>query len=71
MGHQDTKGKSGQDYLKSEFYRLIQTDETIFNFILESSYDGMWYLDLTTDKVFFSSRWNETYMSTSLTKENG
>lgn len=33
-------------YLKEELYRLIQTDESIFDFIQNSSLDGLWYWDL-------------------------
>ena len=33
-------------YLKNELYELIRTDETIFDFIQESSLDGLWYWDL-------------------------
>lgn len=33
-------------YLKKELYELIRTDETIFDFIQESSLDGLWYWDL-------------------------
>lgn len=34
------------NYLKEELYELIKTDESIFDFILESSLDGLWYWDL-------------------------
>ncbi|RZS93571.1 PAS domain-containing hybrid sensor histidine kinase/response regulator [Aquimarina brevivitae] len=34
------------NYLKEELYKLIKTDETIFDFIQESSLDGLWYWDL-------------------------
>ena len=33
-------------YLKKELYELIQTDESIFDFIQESALDGLWYWDL-------------------------
>lgn len=33
-------------YLKAELYELIKTDESIFDFIQESSLDGLWYWDL-------------------------
>jgi len=33
-------------YLKKELYELIRTDESIFDFIQESSLDGLWYWDL-------------------------
>jgi len=33
-------------YLKSELYKLIKTDESIFDFIQDSSLDGLWYWDL-------------------------
>lgn len=34
------------NYLKKELYELIKTDEKIFDFIQESSLDGLWYWDL-------------------------
>jgi PAS domain S-box-containing protein len=34
------------NYLKNELYELIKTDERIFDFIQESSLDGLWYWDL-------------------------
>jgi len=34
------------NYLKKELYELIKKDESIFDFIQESSLDGMWYWDL-------------------------
>ncbi len=34
------------NYLKKELYELIKTDESIFDFIQESSLDGLWYWDL-------------------------
>ena len=33
-------------YLKKELYELVKTDSTIFDFIQESSFDGIWYWDL-------------------------
>jgi PAS domain S-box-containing protein len=33
-------------YLKQELYSLIQTDQTIFEFLQEASLDGLWYWDL-------------------------
>ncbi|MGM0567428.1 MAG: PAS domain S-box protein, partial [Bacteroidota bacterium] len=33
-------------YLEKELYELIKTDESIFDFIQESSLDGLWYWDL-------------------------
>ncbi len=33
-------------YLKKELYELIRTDESIFDFIQESTLDGLWYWDL-------------------------
>ncbi|MCO5250188.1 MAG: PAS domain S-box protein [Candidatus Kapabacteria bacterium] len=33
-------------YLKKELYSLIQSDESLFDFIQESSLDGLWYWDL-------------------------
>lgn len=38
--------KSDGNYLKKELYELIRNDETIFDFIQESSLDGLWYWDL-------------------------
>jgi PAS domain S-box-containing protein len=34
------------NYLKKELYELVKTDESIFDFIQESSLDGLWYWDL-------------------------
>ena len=34
------------NYLKEELYELIKTDASIFDFIQESSLDGLWYWDL-------------------------
>ena len=34
------------NYLRKELYQLIKTDESIFDFIQESSLDGLWYWDL-------------------------
>ena len=34
------------NYLKKELYELIKTNESIFDFIQESSLDGLWYWDL-------------------------
>ncbi|ELC7281628.1 tyrosine-type recombinase/integrase [Aeromonas veronii] len=34
------------NYLKEELYELIKTDESTFDFIQESSLDGLWYWDL-------------------------
>lgn len=38
--------KTEDNYLKKELYELIKTDESIFDFIQESSLDGLWYWDL-------------------------
>src|SRR6056297_2351981 len=38
--------KDRDNYLKQELYQLIQTDQTMFDFIQESSLDGLWYWDL-------------------------
>jgi hypothetical protein len=37
---------ANDNYLKTELYELIKNDESIFDFIQESSLDGMWYWDL-------------------------
>jgi len=34
------------NYLKKELYELVKTDESIFDFIQDSSLDGFWYWDL-------------------------
>jgi PAS domain S-box-containing protein len=34
------------NYLKSELYDLIKKDPTIFDFIQEAAFDGLWYWDL-------------------------
>jgi PAS domain S-box-containing protein len=33
-------------YLKNELYELVKTDDTIFDFIQDSSLDGIWFWDL-------------------------
>jgi len=38
--------KKSRNYLEQELYDLIKNDDTIFDFIQESSIDGMWYWDL-------------------------
>ena len=38
--------KPDDNYLKKELYELIKRDESIFDFIQESSLDGFWYWDL-------------------------
>lgn len=38
----------GTNYLKTELYTHIKRDEAIFDFILSSSLDGLWYWDLET-----------------------
>jgi PAS domain S-box-containing protein len=35
-----------ENYLKKELYKLIQSDERIFDFIQDGSLDGLWYWDL-------------------------
>lgn len=35
-----------ENYLKKELYELIKRDESIFDFLQESSLDGLWYWDL-------------------------
>jgi PAS domain S-box-containing protein len=40
---EDTKDNH---YLKNEIYALVKADNTIFDFIQESSLDGIWYWDL-------------------------
>lgn len=35
-----------ENYLKKELYELVKTDERIFDFIQDSSLDGLWYWDL-------------------------
>jgi len=35
-----------ENYLKQELYELIKGDEQLFDFILDSSLDGLWYWDL-------------------------
>lgn len=35
-----------ENYLKKELYQLIKSDDSIFQFIQESSLDGLWYWDL-------------------------
>ncbi len=35
-----------ENYLKRELYELIKTEESIFDFVQDSSLDGIWYWDL-------------------------
>jgi PAS domain S-box-containing protein len=46
MEQQEKSGNMQENYLKKELYQLIKTDESIFDFIQESSLDGLWYWDL-------------------------
>ena len=34
------------NYLKRELYRLLRSDEKLFDFLQEAALDGLWYLDL-------------------------
>lgn len=48
---------SEKHYLQEELYSLIKTDDSIFDFIQESSLDGMWYWDLLdTDAEWMNPR---------------
>lgn len=38
--------KCNDNYLRTELYELIKNDDKIFDFIHESSLDGLWYWDL-------------------------
>jgi spermidine/putrescine-binding protein len=38
--------ESSDHYLKDELYDLIKKDESIFDFIQYSLFDGLWYWDL-------------------------
>jgi len=46
MESQGKSEKKQENYLKKGLYQLIKADETIFDFIQESSLDGIWYWDL-------------------------
>ncbi len=46
MAYANEKLKTKVMYLKKELYELIKTDESIFDFIQNSSLDGLWYWDL-------------------------
>src|SRR6056297_1790737 len=35
-----------ENYLKEELHKMIQTEQMVFDFIQESSLDGLWYWDL-------------------------
>ena len=35
-----------ENYLKEELYEFIKSDTSIFEFIQEACFDGMWYWDL-------------------------
>ncbi|MDY8136512.1 PAS domain-containing protein [Aquimarina sp. 2201CG5-10] len=42
----ESKQKLSADYLKGELYALIKKDDSIFDFIMENGYDGLWFWDL-------------------------
>ncbi|MEQ9438174.1 MAG: PAS domain-containing protein [Cyclobacteriaceae bacterium] len=54
MTHQDTTNspstqqpiQSAGHYLEAELYELVKCDRSIFDFVEESSLDGLWYWDL-------------------------
>lgn len=49
--------KKDNNYLRSELYQLIRQDEHVFDFIQESSLDGLWYWDLENpENEWFNSR---------------
>jgi PAS domain S-box-containing protein len=48
MKNQYQSDNTQENYLKNELYQLVKTDESIFDFIQESSLDGIWYWDLET-----------------------
>jgi PAS domain S-box-containing protein len=51
-----------EHYLKTELYRLIREDESIFEFLQRGSLDGIWYWDLETQTdEWLSSRFWTTF----------
>jgi PAS domain S-box-containing protein len=46
MENDAATSKADGNYLQKELYELIKTDESVFDFIQESSLDGLWYWDL-------------------------
>lgn len=42
-----TKAKEMMNYLENELRNLVRKDDKIFDFLQESSLDGLWYWDLT------------------------
>lgn len=52
-----TKLINAQHYLREELYELIKNDASIFDFIQESSLDGIWYWDMENpEEEWMSSR---------------
>jgi len=50
-----------ENYLKHEFYELLKSDYNTFNFLEETSPDGIWYWDANnTDKIWINSRFWKT-----------
>ncbi|NJL39295.1 MAG: PAS domain-containing protein [Leptolyngbyaceae cyanobacterium RM2_2_4] len=43
-----TASQTEEHYLKRELYDLIQSDRSIFDFLHQSSLDGIWYWDITS-----------------------
>lgn len=43
------------DYLKKELYQLVKSDESIFDFIHETSHDGLWCWDLENPENSWSN----------------
>lgn len=49
------------NYLKKELYQLVKTDDAIFEFLQNSSLDGLWYWDLQNpDQEWMNARFWET-----------
>ncbi|OAV44605.1 PAS domain-containing protein [Lewinella sp. 4G2] len=49
------------NYLKKELYELIKTDDAIFDFLQNSSLDGLWYWDLENrEQEWMNARFWET-----------
>ena len=50
-----------ENYLKYEFYELLRSDYDTFNFIEETSPDGIWYWDANyTEKIWINPRFWKT-----------
>lgn len=60
-----------ENYLKKELYELIKKDDSVFDFIQESSLDGLWYWDLEKpENEWMNARFWKTFGYDPSEKEN-